>query len=264
MNIISVDLPWKEEIKGRRALAIADLDGNVKMAPASNDDELLQLVLGAAEPESIILLDIPIDGCENLGGKHFRPVDKALARQGITILPTSKAKDRGKVLKGCIQRVTRGKRITVQEIYPYAIYKFLSYLKDKNLLQSLRVNKLDLLLDNKFRAYPPPKYKRERERVQRLKNVRYLYSILTDSSIGLNFSPPLHYPNVSYTLSGLNELCDEYDAFLGAIVGICFANNNCYACIAGDSDSGSILLLADRWLSAQLGKETKITKPKGD
>ena len=145
------------------------------------------------------------------------------------------------------------KGITVQEIYPYAIYKFLAYLRDRQLLQRLNIDKFETLLDDRFRAYRPPKYKRERKKGERIKNMEYLYSLLTDSSLGLKFLDSPGYPDTSYTLSELDRLCDEYDACLGAIVGIYLAGNNSYACVAGDSNSGNILLLADRWLAERLG-----------
>jgi len=86
----------------------------------------------------------------------------------------------------------------------------------------------------------------------------YLYSLLTDRDVGLNFRIPLHYPDAS---SNLSQLSDEYDVCLGAIVGIYFANKSSYACTVGDSQLGNMLLLADQWLPAQLRKEVKIKKP---
>jgi len=259
MNIISIDLPWKEDKKGHRTLAITDLYGNVKIAQASEDNELLQLVRNTSEPRSIILIDIPIDGFDNLIGEHFRPIDLAIARQGIPALPASIAgKGRGKSLKGLLEKDKN--RLIVYEIYPYAIYKFLAYLQMKKSLQRLNLDKFDTLLDKGFRAFWPPKYKREKKREKRLGNMEYLYSLLMDTGIGLNFRMPLNCPEAS---SNLDRLGDEYDACLGAIAGVYFANNSSYACIAGDSKSGNILLLADQWLAAQLSKEVKVTKPKG-
>lgn len=70
----------------------------------------------------------------------------------------------------------------------------------------------------------------------------------------MKFLKSLHRPGISYSLSDLDILCDEYDAYLGIIAGIYLAKNSRYACIAGNPDSGSILLLADRWLAGQLGE----------
>ncbi len=256
MNIISIDLPWKEDKKGHRTLAIADRDGNIRMAPANDDNELLNLVRESAEPEAIVLLDVPIDGCDNLAGEPFRPIDKAIARQALPALPASKAGIRGRSLKEPLEKDK--KRLKVYEIYPYAIYKFLAYLRYKKLLRHLNYDGFDTLLDKKFRAYWPPKYKREKTREKRRKNLEYLHSLLMDADIGLKFQTPLHYPDAS---SNLNQAGDEYDACLGAIAGIHLANKSSYACIAGDSHSGNILLLADQWLSEQLGREVRVYQP---
>jgi predicted nuclease with RNAse H fold len=255
VNIISVDLSWKSTTKGHRALAIVDLNKNIVIKTAENDDELLQLVQDNTEQKSIILLDIPIEGCGQIKVKKFRPIDKALARQGIWILPASGATDRGKSLKRRIQSTNQGKKIIVQEIYPYAIYKFLAYLESNGLLLCLSLGKFDILLGDGFRRFVPPKYKRDREKGKRVENMRYLYSLLTDSGIGLEFSPPLDCPDFSYTWNKLNSLADKYDACLGAIVGICWAEGSHYAWIAGGSKSGEMLLLADDWLKERLKKE---------
>jgi len=256
MNIISIDLPWKEDTKGRRTLAIADPDGNIEIALATDDNGLLELVRETASPEAIILLDIPIDGCNKLGGAHFRAIDRAISHQAIPVLPASKAGNRGRSLRARLEKAKKG--IGVYEIYPYAVYKFLAYLKNRQSLRQLATSKFDALLDDGFRRFWPPKYKRETEKHKRVKNMQYLYSLLTDSSLGLKFSAPLHNPDNSCTSGRLDILCDEYDACLGAIVGIYFANSSSYACLAGDSNSGSVLLLADRWLSDRLGRETKV------
>lgn len=256
MNIISVDLPWKIDKKGRRTLAIASLDGSGRIVPAGDDNGLLELVCDSAEPESIILLDIPIDGYDNLGSRHFRPIDRAIAHQALPALPASKAKGRGKTLKGLLERNKKG--LKVYEIYPYAIYKVLAYLRYKKLLHCLSLDRFDALLDDGFLAYWPPKYKREKRRQQRLENLQYLYRLLMDTVTGLNFKISIHYPDAS---SNLAQLGDEYDACLGAIVGLYFAKKSGYACIAGDSDSGNMLLLADRWLSERLSGEVRVYQP---
>jgi len=262
MNIISIDLPWKETKKGSRALALADAGRNIEIMRAADDDELIKLVRDNSEPQSLVLLDIPIDGCENLGdGKYQRPIDRALLRQGIWVLPSRQAGARGRELQTRLSKEVEG--ITVQEIYPYAVYKFLAYLERRKSLYRLNIDEFDTLLDDEFRAYRPPKYKREKEREKHLADMQYLYSLLTDADIGLKFSPPLPRPDGSLTERRLNDLGDEYDACLGAIAGIHYASDSPYACLAGDSNSGSILLLADRWLAARLDEEVNITRLKG-
>ncbi len=250
MQIISIDLPWNEKVKGRRILAIAELQGHVSIMPAGDDSELIELVSQSAKQKSFVLLDIPIDGCDGLNGRHFRPIDKALAQQGIWTLPASRAGGRGEELK----EILESKGYRVYEIYPYAIYKFLAYLWDKNSIPRPSLDKFDTLLDENFRVYQPPKYKRAKKKEERLNDMEYLYSLLMDGRFDLKFLKSLRRPGISHSLSDLDTLCDEYDAYLGIIAGIYLAKNSRYACIAGDPDSGSILLLADRWLAGQLGE----------
>ena len=63
------------------------------------------------------------------------------------------------------------------------------------------------------------------------------------------------------TSSNLGPPRDEYDACLGAIVDVYFTSKNSNTCIAGDSNSGNILLLADRWLSEQLSRKVSVYQP---
>ncbi len=250
VNIISVDLNWNPNPPqaDRIAVAVADKCGNVRAVIGELcDSELLCFINEIHTKEdkpSLILLDIPIEGCKHLGGKHFRPVDLALVRNGFPLLPSSKARQRGSLLKKRILTAT-GKSAGIYEIYPYAVYKFLSYLGYKSVLSSFGLMNASVLLDDQFRTFWPPKYKRERNKRIRAKNMEYVFSILTNPQIGLAFSQPLQAPSMSENLS---TLADKYDACLGAIVGIHLANKSPFAKIAGDKDSGEILLLADKWL----------------
>jgi predicted nuclease with RNAse H fold len=248
MNIISVDLPWKSETKGRTAIVIADLDGNVKIERASDDNGLLELVRKYADPETHVLLDIPIEGCqnlENLKGKRFRPVDKAIYHQGIGLFPSYRAGDRGKELKECLERQSKG--IIVQEIYPYAVYKFLWYAQEKGKLPHSGDSDFIRLLDEEFKKRWPPRYKRAAGE-ERQQAMRFLYSLLTDPAISLS---GLDNPG---SLS-IARLGDEYDACLGAVVGLYWVKRSKYACLAGNPQEGEILLLADQWLRTELEKK---------
>jgi len=247
MNIISVDLPWGKNTKGRTAIAITDLRGNLRIERANNDNELLELIRKKAEPGSIILLDIPIEGCNKLNDKHFRPVDSALQHCGISLLPSSNG-ERGKGLKEELER--RNKRIAVYEIYPYAIYKFLACLKEKSALGLLNRLTTERVLNEEFEKSKkgwPPRYKRAAGE-ERQQAIRFLYSLLTDPAIRLS---GLDRPG---SLS-LARLGDEYDACLGAIVGLYWVKRSKYACLAGKPEEGEILLLADQWLQTELEKK---------
>ncbi|HLG28696.1 MAG TPA: hypothetical protein VI387_00680, partial [Candidatus Brocadiales bacterium] len=137
LNIISVDLNWNPNPPqtDRIAVAVADENGNVRAVIGELcDSELLCFINEIHTKEdkpSLILLDIPIEGCKNLKGPpFFRPVDLSLVRNGFPLLPSSKAGQRGSLLKKRIQAIA-GKRTRIYEIYPYAVYKFLSYLSNK-------------------------------------------------------------------------------------------------------------------------------------
>ncbi len=255
MNIISIDLPWEEKRKGRRAIVVAGLDRHIEVCQATDDAELGRLARVSFEPGSIILLDIPIDGTDTLRGQHFRPVDRALSRQTLPALPVSRAGNRGRRLRAALRKDNNG--CQVYEMYPYAVYKFLSYLQQRKLLHCLNDNRFDTLLDNSFYRYWPPKYKREKRREQRVKNLRHVYSLLTDGNLGLRFTRPLPGPDAPVNP---DHLADGYDACLGAVVGIYLAKRSRYTGIFGDSKSGSILLFIDRWLAEQLGKDIAVNQ----
>ncbi|HHT9125745.1 MAG TPA: hypothetical protein ACFYD6_07995 [Candidatus Brocadiia bacterium] len=168
MNIISVDLNWSPSKTARIAVAIADKNGNVRAVSGGlSDNELLCLISEVhlkKSTHSLILLDIPIEGCKYIGGGHFRPVDLALIRNGFPLLPSSNAGQRGRLLKKRIQTVA-GKNARIYEIYPYAVYKFLSYLSYKGILSLFSRGTLQrpptghVLLDEQFLTFWPPKYK---------------------------------------------------------------------------------------------------------
>lgn len=208
MNIISVYLNWNPN-GNRIAVAVADEKGNVRAVIGGlGDNELLCFIKDVylkRNTPSLILLDIPIEGCESLKGPpFFRPVDLALVRNGFPLLPSSKAGQRGSLLKKRIQTVT-GKSAQIYEIYPYAVYKFLSYLSHRGTLSSpLWVGAgpsacpdngqpqgvAPTYLDEQFLTFWPPKYKREYNKRMRVKNMRYLHSLLTNPQIGLVFEHP--------------------------------------------------------------------------
>lgn len=250
MKIISIDLNWKPDPPkaGRIAVTIADKEGYVyDVVGGLGDSGLLSCISGLITEKnspSIILLDIPIDGCKFHKGQHFRLVERALVSNGFPLLPSSKAGLRGSRLKKKILSAA-GKRTRVYEIYPYAVYKFISYLGQKGALPMLSSMKASNLLDRQFRTYWPPKYKRERTKRMRVKCMKHVLALLKDPHIGLAFKQPLPAPSMSANLSAL---ADRYDACLGAIAGIHLANKSPFAKIVGDESSGEILLLADEWL----------------
>ena len=263
MNIISCDVGWKTGGK-RNAVAVATEDWKITyLRKGLDDDQLISLVCELAEPKSLILLDIPIEGCVKLKGPR-RPIEDALQHY-ISLYPASMAckmaPDRGKqlkekLLKSMDSEVKRS--VIIKEVYPHAVYKFLWFAKEKGKLAKLQKGEWQNLLDESFRLSKsvPPSYKRK-TKGERLKGMNELYDFLNGYP-GLIFVKSLDPPNSCYTCSDLELLADQYDACLGAIVGLYCVTSNPFALIAGDMYQGEMLLFADRWLKERL-EESRIS-----
>ncbi len=254
MKIISVDVGWKETTK-RSAVAIATPQKQINfLAHGLGDSDLINLMRARAESGSLVLLDVPIEGCGH-PGKHQRPVERALQRY-ISLYPASMAGVRGiELKKKLLQAVPEGMRagIVIQEIYPHAVYKFLWVAKQKGKLESVQSARWQMVLDESFTpSVSPPKYKGNITHKKCLAGMRELYNLLTEH-LGLAFSPPLGFPDNSFSRCHLELLADEYDACLGAVVGLYCVSHSPYVWLAGDQ-SGEILLLADMWLKEHLEK----------
>jgi hypothetical protein len=72
--------------KKRFAVAVADGSGSIIVEGKLDEAEALDLVRSKIQPKSLILLDVPMDGCENLKGGHFRPIERAVMHQGAWLL----------------------------------------------------------------------------------------------------------------------------------------------------------------------------------
>jgi predicted RNase H-like nuclease len=254
MNIISCDVGWKSNTK-RNAIAIVTDRGKVSFLKSGLDDDyLVTLICKWAESQSLILLDVPIEGCEKLEGPR-RPIENALQHY-ISLYPASSAGNRGKQLEEKLFQklpVKSKGNIIVKEIYPHAIYKFLWFVERKGKLAEVRRQREQIILDNQFTpSISPPKYKgRKIEYERRLIGMWELYNFLTQR-LGLDFSQSLEPPADSFSATMLEVLADQYDACLGAVVGLYCVAGNSYAWIAGDEHQGEMLLLADVWLKKQL------------
>ena len=81
--------------------------------------------------------------------------------------------------------------------------------------------------------------------------MRKLHNLLTQH-LGLSFSQSLDSPHGSHGRSRLELLTEQYDACLGAVVGLCCATGNPYVWIVGNELQGELLLLVDMWLKKRL------------
>ena len=254
MNIISIDIGWKRETK-RNAVAIATPHKQITLlASGLGDSDLINLIREQIESKSLVLLDVPIEGCYNLC-KPKRHIESALQHY-ISLYPASMASVRGiELKKRLLQAIPESirKSVIVQEIYPHAVYKFLWVANQKGKLNSIQLGKWERFLDESFTpSVSPPKYKGNITFEKRIVGMGELYDFLTQN-LELRFSQSLYSPyNISARRSKLELLADQYDACLGAVVGLYCVTGNPYAWLAGDESHGEILILADIWLKEQL------------
>ena len=73
-DVLSVDLGWDADADGRTAIAFRTFSGvQLQLIPAERD--LTALVCELASPKALVLLNIPIDGCEKLDARSpFRAI----------------------------------------------------------------------------------------------------------------------------------------------------------------------------------------------
>ena len=210
MRVISVDVGWKTGTK-RNAVVVSDHRGNVLHWDfRCGDEEILDVVQQYAMNGTRVLLDIPVEGCEGLGkAQPFRPIDYALLKNRISLYPSVRAGMRGASLKQQVTDRCAGRDVVVLEIYPYALYKFLSFLEKYGKLTELSGGEPALLLDRDFKAFRTCKYKNVKSHEQH-SALRYLKSLLEQPALGLRFGerslPPV-VPPLAY-------LTDLYDAGL--------------------------------------------------
>lgn len=234
-------------------MAVATGLGEIKFLAQHLDDAGLidSICKWASESEVLVLLDVPIEGCKNLAGPR-RPIENALQHY-ISLYPASKAANRGEELKKAILKgVGHRDAVTVKEIYPHAIYKFLWAARESGrLLDVVKARRFSTILNSQFvPTHVPPNYKRGNHDDRR-NGLRYLRSLLA-TDMGLKFTHPLESPRLCFSPLEMDTLADLYDACLGAVVGWLCASRNSYAWLAGDDQHGEMLMLCDQWLKTRL------------
>jgi predicted nuclease with RNAse H fold len=245
VQAVSVDLPWGAS--GEAAAVVVQPTGEARWSLVGYPEELLRFL--GRQPSSLVLLDIPIYGLDKLGNGHFRPVDRALQSAGVPLLPSTGARQEGREL---VQRLKEDVGIPVtrvREIYPYAVYKVLDYLRTRECLSALRHRKAKLLLEGDFIVHWPLPYKKRSHRGTRRQGMEALYQLLIHPDLGLTFGPSLPAPDSG---ESLKRLADVYDAALGGVLGLHFLRGSPWATVKGDTKHGDMALLADPWLNERL------------
>jgi predicted nuclease with RNAse H fold len=239
--VISVDLPWSANHDDR--FAVASWDG--QRVRVERPENLLDWIGRETSPGGLVLLDVPIEGCSTLKGRHFREVDRLLQRLGVPLLPSSKAGAKGPELRAAIR--SRRRDLSVHESYPYSVLRVLwaaQSFGSGSLLRNLERPDLSACWWTSW----PPRYKRAKDLAARTAAMKAVHLLI--SGLGAKWGACLKdkTPN-GCTGRELALLADEYDALLGLFAGIARRERRPWswdACVAGAS--GSILTIGDQRL----------------
>jgi hypothetical protein len=239
--VISVDLPWSSNHDDR--FAVARWDGVT--VRVDRPENLLDWIGRETSPGGLVLLDVPIEGCSTLKGRHFREVDRLLQRSGIPLLPSSKAGQTGRQWWKAIQ--DRRADISIHESYPYSVLRVLWAAQSHGAGSALRNLERPDLSASWWTSWPP-RYKRARDLPTRTDAMAAVHRLI--SGLGPKWAACLkeRTPN-GRTGRALALLADEYDALLGLFAGIARRERRLWsweARVAGAS--GSILTIGDKRL----------------
>lgn len=237
-DVISVDLPWSNK-RGRTAVASRSPAG-ISVAAIADDDQLVEHIAERAAERALVLLDVPVDGCEALTAAcPRRHVDDCLARVGIPILSSVASGPRGPRLRQELLAARPDLRIF--EIYPYAVLRVLWALRMSGASFAFEHNATEVELVERWWKYPP-RYKREPRLPERRQAMRDVASVLAAipgfagavRAVGGASGPEMQ------------RLADEYDALLGLVAGIAAADASPWSWLAETSaGAGAILTIAD-------------------
>lgn len=92
-DVISIDLPWGDAQKRTAIARRSGISGIVGVVTVTSDSELLEYVRQHAAPNALVLLDVPVDGCEKLSETcPRRKIDDRFLAIGLPILPSVKSR----------------------------------------------------------------------------------------------------------------------------------------------------------------------------
>jgi predicted nuclease with RNAse H fold len=248
-SVLSVDLPWSSRTTGRTA--IAWWDGAAAHVLLEREERLVQRVQALAAPGALVLLDIPLDGCEHLGpADPFRQIDRSLQRAGIPILPSLKASGRGPTQRDALHAARRDLRI--EESYPYAVLRVLWAMKQSGGPAALDGDSYAASrIEGDWRNWPP-RYKRAGSVGARQDAMSQVADLLVWHD--RRFASAVKAPPPDSAGSALARLSDEYDALLGLVAGVAAYEQSPWSWSAQcEGGAGRILSIADAWLRGRAG-----------
>jgi predicted nuclease with RNAse H fold len=244
LPVVSLDLPWSETSRGRAVAAFLGPRGRVGWVDLCRGLDVARISawLGArCGSGAIVLLDIPIDGCDR-GPGPFRPLDRRLNRMQMRLLPSSKAGALGARLRDAVVAAVPGARVL--ESHPYGCLRVLHALDARGVRGEDLLGAVREVLDDGFRAAPCPRYKRERDRARRHDQVDEVRRVLvrTLRPWGLEGDPA----DLAERSAG-RAAADRLDALLGLVPGLLLARGSPWFFRAADPAGGAIALVADAW-----------------
>lgn len=246
-TVISIDLGWSRTNLDSTAAAWCEEGGRLLWTAPGDRTDILVFLERFRGKRELVLLDIPIYGTDGLNRQRpFRQLDRALMSFGIPLLPSYKAGDYGNSLAGQIR--SEFPDFEVVESYPYAILRFLWAARHEPACLS---GPLKPVVDvSSFVRDWPPKYKRSRNKGER---VRHMVSVLEILNLFLDIGNTGELrPDDSMVSKQLNSLCDIYDALLGLVVGLEMAAGSQWFFPARvENDSAMMPLLLDENLRAR-------------
>jgi hypothetical protein len=164
---------------------------------------------------AVVLLDVPVEGCEALGAhRPRRPVDDVLARVGIPVLPSYTSGDVGPRLRGALLGARPD--LGVHETYPYGVLRVLWGLwRESKAIDLDRPSRAELTSGAaRWRTWPP-RYKRAPVRSERILAMNSVARVIR--ACGPTYGVLVRRAHAAATWSELARLADEYDAVLGLV-----------------------------------------------
>lgn len=254
-DVISIDLPWGKNTTARTAIACRSSSG-VSVTAVREDDVLVQHVEQLAAKNALVLLDVPLDGCESLDQSNpHRAVDDRFQRAGIPILPSVKSGMRGPELAKRLLEARPDLR--VREIYPYAVLRVIWALHEQELSFRFEDDATCIDLSPTWWRWPA-KYKRAKTRAAKLAAMNEVAAVL---SAVPGVGAAVRAPSASASVSDLAALADGYDSLLGLVAGIADVDRSSWSWLAEcDQGSGAIMSIADASLRRRFDS-ARSTKP---
>jgi len=245
-DAVSVDLPWSRTTKSRTVIAASSQQETVLVSKGLDGEGLQSWIREHASHAGLVLLDVPIDGCDGLcRGVPRRAVDDRLARIGIPILPSYKSGDLGPNLRDALRDARPD--LSVLEGYPYAVLRALWGISQEVGPPVLTASNYSVNV-SPWRTWWhwPPRYKRARTVAQRRHALAQVADLLR--SCGEGYARLVRAPALG-TSRELAQLSDEYDAVLGLIAADSALQKNPWSWQAqAPGARGSILTIGPPWL----------------